>query len=146
MQIRVAPLREHPDDIPELVAYFLSRLAMEWGRRVQLTAAALHRLEEYPWPGNVRQLRSVLENLVALSEKDVIEFNDIPLPASGCTSEPASLNLEELEAWAIRQGLRRTHGNMTQTARLLGISRETLASKVKRYSIRKEEAVELPAR
>ena len=139
MQLRVPPLREHAEDIPNLVEYFLSRLAQEWGRQVRLTEAALARLQEYPWPGNVRQLRSVLENAVALSDRDVIEPGDLCLTPGPYPAEPPSLDLENLEAWAIRQALRQTDGNVTRAAKLVGVVRDTLSSKMKRYGISREE-------
>src|SRR5262249_39918291 len=60
IQIQVPPLREHAEDIPALVDYFLSKLSGECGRPVRLTESARNRLQEYAWPGNVRQLRAVL--------------------------------------------------------------------------------------
>ena len=139
LQIHVPPLREHLEDMGDLVHYFLKKLALEWGRHVRLTPAALERLQEYPWPGNVRQLRSVLENAVALSETDTIEPEDLVLASGPGPAEPPSLNLEELESWAVRQALRRTAGNISQAARMLGIVRDTLTSKMKKYGIRREE-------
>src|SRR6185312_4478970 len=70
--INVPPLREHLEDIPALVEHFLGRLAIEYRRRLTLSEPALHRLQTYTWPGNVRQLRSVLETAVATTEGDVI--------------------------------------------------------------------------
>jgi two-component system response regulator HydG len=139
LQIRVPPLREHIEDIGELVNYFLKKLAVEWGRQVKLSPSALERLQEYAWPGNVRQLRSVLENAVALSETETVEPEDLVLSSGPSPAEPPSLNLEELESWAVRQALRRTGGNISQAARMLGIVRDTLASKIKKYGIKKEE-------
>jgi Nif-specific regulatory protein len=139
LQIRVPPLREHLEDMGDLVPYFLKKLAVEWGRQVQLSPAALARLQQYSWPGNVRQLRSVLENAVALSDSNVLEPEDLVLASGPSPAEPPSLNLEELESWAVRQALRRTGGNVSQAARMLGIVRDTLASKMKKYGIRREE-------
>jgi two-component system, NtrC family, response regulator HydG len=140
LQIHVPPLREHIEDIGDLVHYFLKKLAVEWDRQVHLTPAALERLQEYSWPGNVRQLRSVLENAVALSETDAIEPADLVLASGPSSAEPPSLDLEELESWAVRQALRRTGGNISQAARMLGIVRDTLASKMKKYGIKREES------
>jgi Nif-specific regulatory protein len=139
LQIRVPPLREHSEDMSDLVDYFLKILAVEWGRQVRLSPAALARLKEYSWPGNVRQLRSVLENAVALSESDTVEPADLLLSSGPNPQEPTSLNLEELESWAVRQALHRTGGNISQAARVLGVVRDTLASKMKKYGIKREE-------
>jgi two-component system response regulator HydG len=139
LQIPVPPLREHIEDVDELVHYFLKKLAVEWGRQIKLSPAALARLKEYSWPGNIRQLRSVLENAVALSESDTVEPGDLLLSTGPSSAEPPSLNLEELENWAVRQALRRTGGNVSQAARMLGVVRDTLASKMKKYGITREE-------
>jgi Nif-specific regulatory protein len=139
IRIDVPPLREHVEDIPALVDYFLARLAVECGRQVRLTDAALARLKQYSWPGNVRQLRAVLENMVVMSESDVVDACDLLLPAGLAEADhPPSLNLDEIEAWAIRKALHQTAGNNVQAARLLGIARETLASKRKKYKIEAE--------
>jgi Nif-specific regulatory protein len=138
--IRVPPLRDHAEDIPALVAHFLGRLCVEYRRPAKLTDAALRRLREYSWPGNVRQLRSVLETAVAMSDGDTVDADDLPLgPDRGRKAEELpTLNLEELEANAMRQALRHTEGNKAQAARLLGIHRDTLMQKLRKYGIEKE--------
>jgi len=143
--IRVPPLREHAEDIPALAAYFLRKLSVEYRRPLRLTAAALARLQRYPWPGNVRQLRAVLENAVAMTDKGTLEASDLRLPdvepqPEGAITGPAvlpTLNLQELEIEAIRQALRRTAGNVTAAAEVLGIHRDTLTLKMKRYDVRR---------
>jgi Nif-specific regulatory protein len=139
IQIQVPPLREHLEDLGDLVDFFLRKLALEMGRTVRLTEAALQRLREYSWPGNVRQLRSVLENAVASGEKDILEPEDLAFMAGRSSSEPPCLNLEQLECWAIRKALRQTGGNISQAAKVLGIVRDTLSSKMKKYGIDKED-------
>src|SRR5262249_3049388 len=99
IHIPVPPLREHVEDIPALVEHFLTRFGGEGGKRLGLSEAALRRLQESPWRGNVRELRSLLESAVALCDEDVLEPDDLPRPAGACPSEPPSLNIEELEAW-----------------------------------------------
>jgi two-component system response regulator HydG len=142
-RIHVPPLRDHLEDIPALVEHFLARLTVEYRRRVRLSASALERLQTYTWPGNVRQLRSVLETAVAMTEGDTIHAGDLGLMDELGRREdqggdqPTSLNLEELEAWAIRQALAQTQGNNSQAARLLGIHRDTLLNKLKKYRIEK---------
>jgi transcriptional regulator with PAS, ATPase and Fis domain len=147
IQIRVPPLREHPEDIPELATFFLTKVAAECRRNFKLTAAALNKLQAYHWPGNVRQLRTVIENAAVMSETDVIDAEAIPLTG---TSEftpstplkpidiPASLNMDEVELWAIRRALKQTGGNVSHAAKLLGISRDTLHTKIKKNKERLE--------
>src|SRR5262249_53935348 len=98
----------------------------------------VRRLQEYSWPGNVRQLRSLLESAVALSDKELLDADDLPRPGGACPAQPPSLNIEELEKWAIGQALRRINGNITQAAKLVGISRDTLTAKMRRYGINKD--------
>jgi Nif-specific regulatory protein len=138
--IRVPPLRDHAEDIPALVRHFLEHLSVEYRRPVELTEAALRRLREYSWPGNVRQLRSVLETAVAMTDGDTIDADDLPLDPDRRKQpeELPTLNLEQLEANAMRQALRQTEGNKVQAARLLGIHRDTLMQKLRRYGIEKE--------
>ena len=135
--IHVPPLREHAEDIPELAAFFLAKWNAEYHRNVDLSEAALQKLQGFSWPGNVRELRTLLETAVATAETDVIHAGDLRLvtpdevPGGGVPS----LNLEELEAWAIRQALERTGGTNKHAAALLGINRDTLIEKKKRYGI-----------
>jgi Nif-specific regulatory protein len=138
--IHVPPLREHLEDVPALVEHFLGRLGVEYRRRLTLSEPAMNRLMTYSWPGNVRQLRSVLETAVATTEGRVIQARDLHLmDEPGVVSEhPTSLNLKELEAWAIRQALAQTNGNNTQAARLLDIHRDTLIEKMKKYGIERK--------
>jgi DNA-binding NtrC family response regulator len=138
--IHVPPLRDHSEDIPALVEHFLTRLSGEYRRRLTLSPAALERLQTYNWPGNVRQLRSVLETAVATSEGSVISLRSLDrllldeVPSETSDQLP-TLNLGELEARAIRQALDQTGGNNTQAARLLGIHRDTLITKMKKLGI-----------
>jgi DNA-binding NtrC family response regulator len=136
-RIVVPPLREHMEDVPALAAYFLERLNAEYHRRATLSDEALQRLQNYTWPGNVRQLRSVLETGVAIAREDVLQPTDLLLVAEAVPAAggPPSLNLEEVEAWAIREALAQTVGVHVQAARLLGIHRDTLINKMKKYGL-----------
>src|SRR5262249_46919793 len=122
------------------VSHFLPRLAQEYRRPVRLADGALARLCAYAWPGNVRQLRSVLEIAVAMGDGDTIDVADLRLQGDRPTSSdgPPSLNLDEVEAWAIRKVLHQTKGNVAAAAKLLGIHRDTLATKLRKYGIDKE--------
>jgi Nif-specific regulatory protein len=134
--VNVPPLREHPEDIPAVVEHFLDRICTEYGRSVRLDAAARERLVKYPWPGNVRQLRSTLENAVAMATNGVIEASDLHLAAETRDGDDElSLNLEEMEAHTIRRALAKTAGKKTEAAKLLGINRDTLGIKIKKYKL-----------
>jgi two-component system, NtrC family, response regulator HydG len=133
--LTVPPLREHAEDLPLLVEKFLDKFAADSGRRKRLTPAALARLREYNWPGNVRELRTVLESAVMLTDSLEIDADDLWLQSPPTPDQPASLKLEDIEGWAIREALKRHKGNATAASKTLGISRETLSQKIKKYGI-----------
>jgi two-component system response regulator HydG len=136
--IELPPLRDRPEDIPHLVAHFLARLRARGLAAEGIDADALERLEGYPFPGNVRELENLLEALsVTLPPgRRSIGANDVRAwlrrravgPAS--MQVPPRLKLDELEAWAIEEALRLSHGNKSQAAQMLGISRDTLYRKL----------------
>ena len=147
----VPSLREHAEDIPELAQFFLERLSMQCRRAFKLTPAAMRRLQSYNWPGNVRQLRAVLESAAVMNETDLIDAEALPLgpmvgehasTTSDVLDAPTSLDIDELETWAIRRALRQTLGNVSQAARLLGMSRDTLHSKLKKKGIDREAVLQ----
>ncbi len=141
IEIQVPKLSERTEDIPYLVQYFLDKLATECHRTVHLTPEAIQVLQQYPWPGNVRQLRALLESAVAMSEVDTIDVDGIRrmLTTNQLTEAPPSLNWEELERWAIDKALKQSGGNVAQAATLTGLSRDTLYAKIKKYGISREE-------
>src|SRR5262249_53005891 len=123
------------EDIPALVWYYLDKWAEENGRRFKLSKEALDRLQSYSWPGNVRQLRSVLESSVAMGDGGVLQASDLMLSTRTPFRRTRSLKLEDLEKWAIRRALRRSKWNVSRAAEMLGIVRDTLASKMRKYNI-----------
>jgi two-component system, NtrC family, response regulator HydG len=144
IQIRVPHLREHPEDIPELAGFFLAKVSAECRRNFKLTNGAMRKLQAYAWPGNVRQLRAAIENAAVMSENDVLDAESLPLagvsemPSSGshkAVDLPNSLDIDEIETWAIRKALKQTGGNVSHAAKLLGMSRDTLHTKIKNKGI-----------
>ena len=134
-------MRDRPEDIPYLVQYFLDKLAVECRRTVHLTPAAIKLLQEYPWPGNVRQLRALLESMVAMSDSDTIDVDGLkrmlsPVPLS---ETPPSLKWDDIERWAVDRSLKQTNGVVSQAALVMGISRDTFHAKIKKYGIIREE-------
>jgi len=146
IHLRVPPLREHAEDIPELAHFFLERLSVQCRRAFRLTPAAMQRLQAFPWPGNVRQLRAVLESAAVMTETDTIDADAMPIgphesatpPTAPTIDLPPSLDVDELETWAIRKAMVQTVGNVSQAARLLGMSRDTLHTKLKKKMIDRE--------
>jgi transcriptional regulator with PAS, ATPase and Fis domain len=141
IEIGVPPLRERPEDIPYLVQYFLDKLAVECRRTVHLSPAAIELLQAHIWPGNVRQLRALLESAVAMSETETVDADTLRrmLSPNPIGEAPQSLNWEELEKWAAEKALKQTGGNVSQAAAVLGISRDTLHTKIKKYGISRDE-------
>ena len=145
VSIEAPPLREHAEDVPALARHFLDNLQKTDPRPLILTEAALERLQSYPWPGNVRQLRYVLEGAAALSRNGRIDAADLHLPEAEAGDDDLPLALHEVEAWAIRRALRRAGGEKKRAAELLGIHRETLGDKIRKYGIDQEGNGERPA-
>jgi len=136
--IDVPPLRKRRADIPFLVQGFLEALE---GPRRAVSEAALRRLQEYPWPGNVRQLRHAIERAAVLSRSEVLDADDFELGpgAEGGPAAPDDLTLRpalaNLEREYIRRALERSGGNRAEAARLLGIARPQLYARMKELGI-----------
>ncbi|PTX94584.1 sigma-54 dependent transcriptional regulator [Opitutus sp. ER46] len=140
--IVVPPLRERAEDIPLLVESFLDHFSSKHKRRrKKLSAEAMQLCRRFPWPGNVRQLRNVVERLVVTCAGSTIEVRDLPdflqehdRQAPACEIRPG-MTLAECEKLLIRQTLTHATANREQAARLLGISRRALQYKLKSYGL-----------
>jgi two-component system, NtrC family, response regulator AtoC len=137
--IQLPPLRDRKEDIPLLVERFLEALSAELGKKLEgVSAEALAALMAHPWPGNVRELRNALERGAVVAQGRVLQLADLGLqPARGAApgrAQPPSL--EEVERRHIVEVLAFTGGNVTQSARILGIDRVTLYNKIRRYQLR----------
>ena len=140
IEIRLPPLRERREDIQELAAYFLARQAARYGHRVVgLSTAAVEALLQHPWPGNVRELEHVLERAVLLAEGEQIAAEDLALrpPAGGTHLE--DLTLDQAERHLILRALRRCGGNVSDTARVLGLSRSALYRRLQHHGLQTDE-------
>jgi Nif-specific regulatory protein len=151
IQIRVPALREHPEDIPELAGFFLAKVSGECRRNFRLTGAAMVKLQTYAWPGNVRQLRAMIESAAVMSESDILDADALPLGGAADSGTPGaaadmppSLDIDEIETWAIHRALRQTGGNVSHAAKLLGMSRDTLHTKIKKKSIDRDALINTP--
>lgn len=149
VEIYVPPLRKRRDDIEPLARHFLARFAAETGRRVHdFTPEALEALKGYDWPGNIREMRNVIERAVVLSHADRIDRAELALsqlPTPGDTGrhplesrsayKPESL--EEVERRHILATIEASGGNKTKAASILGIERSTLDRKLNRWAKRR---------
>ncbi len=135
--IRLPPLRDRKEDIPLLVEKFLERLSAELGKPLEgVSQDALGALMAHPWPGNVRELRNVIERGAVVARGATVQLADLGLePCLGATATGAPMSLEEVEKRHIVEVLNWARGNVTQSARILGIDRVTLYNKIKRYQL-----------
>ena len=159
VNINIPPLRDRRDDIPLLVAHFIKEFAAKHNKPINGLAPQVRRvMAGYPWPGNVRQLRNVIEGMVVLARGDRFEPEDVPdeirsfapkpiaLLTSdhqvGSTAAPADsadisagMSLADVEKRLIRKTLHFTNGNREQAAKILGIGARTLYRKLKEYDL-----------
>jgi DNA-binding NtrC family response regulator len=144
------PLRERAEDIPLLAGYFIAQISKELGRPpARVNPEALEALRGYSWPGNVRELKNVVERVLLLEADDEILAAHLPAEILGRPAEPVGATaaryeafptgvvrpLAELERRAIEHALRVCDGNKTRAAQQLGISRQTLRTKLKEYQM-----------
>jgi DNA-binding NtrC family response regulator len=155
--IVIPPLRERRGDIPQLAGYFLAKYAARTGRNVTaIDERSAEWLKTYDWPGNVRELENTIERAVALARSDRLTVEDLaasstprrPAPAVPAAAAPApsaaipamGMNLEEhlaeVEKDFIRQALAATGGNMTEAAKLLGMTFRAIRYKVRKHGLR----------
>lgn len=159
ISIGLPALRDRTEDIPELIQVFIKEFATKYEKPIPTpTPQAVHAFLKHHWPGNIRQLRNAIERIVILCDKEVITTDDLPdfltemsaVVASEAKRElevPESLmaEKEELEKERIQHALRKTYGNKSAAAKLLGISRATLYHKLEKYKIPDSRSGDEPA-
>jgi two-component system response regulator AtoC len=142
LPIRLPALREHADDVPALVSFFMDAFNSEFKKRITgISAKATTLLKTYGWPGNVRELRNVVERAMLLAEGPQLEAHDFgALTAGAQGGDPfelpaAGVDLEELERSLVVQALRRSGGNQTKAAALLGINRDQIRYRIEKFGL-----------
>jgi len=134
--LEIPPLREHPDDIPLFISYFLKQISIKLGKGFSgISPKVLKTLKSYEWPGNVRQLRNALEEMAILSQNDIIDILPSFIDESTIRLKFSGKTMDEIEFEAIVQALGKTDGNRTKAAKLLGIGLRTLYRKIEKYRI-----------
>ena len=134
-ELHVPPLRDRGEDVGRLIDFFLEHFRRKHGRiGLGLSDAARQRLLDYHWPGNVRQLRNVIDSAVVLADGKQIETSDLGLRDSG-SGELESLRIDFWERRLITEALKRTDRNVPEAAKLLGMGRATLYRKLEEYAI-----------
>ena len=143
--IELPKLVDRLEDLPQLAGEFVRQFASRSGRAgIRLSSEAVDALSSYDFPGNVRELRNIIEHAVLTANEDVIEVAGLPeylrSAARLMQSRKTKPSLAELEAVYIREVLVHTRGNKTRAAEILGISRKNLYEKIRRYDIGKLNA------
>ena len=139
VEIHLPPLRERREDIPTLAIHFLRRYASRYRRPVEGFGRALQSLAQYSWPGNVRELEHTVERAVLMCRTQEIQTGDLGLNLSRAVGQNLGnledLSLESVEAILIRKALQRFHGNVSQAAEALGLSRGALYRRMEKYGL-----------
>lgn len=144
-QITIPPLREHKEDILPLAQSFVDYFNTQFRKRIRgFDPHALQMLVSYNWPGNIRELRNVMERAVILECSELIQSDSLPGEIIIAPDEkketvfqPEGLSLYDLEKHTIMQALIRSNHNQTKASKMLGITRDTLRYKIKKYLIGK---------
>jgi DNA-binding NtrC family response regulator len=152
VEIRIPPLRERREDVDTIAEHYLNAFKVKFGKpQLALSPAARAMIREYPWPGNVRELVNVLERAVLLCKTDLVEPEHLPISLPAAEKQSVGLRrvagriemelpagtvrLDEVELALIEATLRRTRGNVSRAADLMGISRGALRNKIDHYGI-----------
>lgn len=145
IHLHIPALRERKEDILPLAKRFLEQYARQYGRQVQaFSPEAARRLLEHPWYGNIRELQHTVEKAVILSDSDELRGDMLQLASTASGPEPVAGNaeaevpfhtLDEMERSMVKRAIDQCEGNLSQAAAMLGITRQTLYNKMKRYGL-----------
>jgi DNA-binding NtrC family response regulator len=145
MSVALPALRERRGDIPLLIHHYIDTFNTEFRKKIRgVSPSAMTALQEYPWRGNVRELRNAVERAMLLSETNELNESHFPMLTSGDTDLatgmglPAEgINLEELERSLVVQALERSHWNQTKAATLLGLNRDQIRYRIEKFDLQK---------
>jgi DNA-binding NtrC family response regulator len=144
MQIVLPPLRDRLPDVPLLVDFYVDAFNREFRKNVRgASPEAMGLLKNYRWPGNVRELRNAIERAMLLADEPWLTPDLLPLSASRASATSAmelpmeGVNLETLERELVTQALRRTGGNQTKAATLLGLNRDQIRYRIEKFALDK---------
>jgi DNA-binding NtrC family response regulator len=149
LSIDLPALRERSSDIPVLIDYFVKKHTRGTSRKITIKPEARRILENYSYPGNVRQLESAIERAILLCENDTVEPDDLPpemhqragviaAAGDGFKLPPDGINFEDVERSLIMQAMERTDNNITKSAKLLGLTFRTLQYRLEKFGIKKD--------
>jgi transcriptional regulator with PAS, ATPase and Fis domain len=142
LPIGLPPLRTHLEDVPILVGFYIDMFNREFRKSVRgASASALRALQEYAWPGNIREVRNAVERAMLLTEGPWLELHDFPVLASklqaahGIRLPVEGVNLEDLERSLVIEALERSGGNQTRAAALLGLNRDQIRYRIEKFGL-----------
>ena len=137
--IKIEPLRERPEDIPELINFFIEKYKVKMSKHVRgISAQALDLLIKYPWFGNVRELENAIERAIVITKNEVLQEHDFLL--NQIDDKPVfktNMSMEEVEKSHILHVIEKNNWNISNSARILGIDRVTIYKKLRRYGIKR---------
>jgi transcriptional regulator with PAS, ATPase and Fis domain len=136
----VAPLRERRGDIEALVWHFIEKLNRDLARNVpvvDVTVQAMEAMRSYAWPGNVRELANAIDSAITFGRSETIRLDDLPEAIAGRPPEALAnpLSIPDAERQLVTRSLEANNGNVSASARSLGISRKKLYSRIIRYGL-----------
>ena len=135
IELVIPPLRERIDDIPVLTAHFLKEAIRKYRQpNLEISKKSMKQLQQYDWPGNVRELQNTIQRAVIMSEENHVTFDQLGAAIHGSASQ-AGLNIEENEKQLIRKALVTNKGNVTRAASDLGLDRNALYRRMKKYDL-----------
>lgn len=147
--IELPSLRDRKEDIPDLSLFFINKYNIEFGKRIKsIEPAAIHALTEYNWPGNIRQLESVIERALLMSDTSSITLKDIkselripqPIATSAFDLPDEGINFEELEKDLLKKAMTKANGVVAKAAKLLGMSYKTFWYRWEKLNMEKPAA------
>jgi two-component system response regulator HydG len=145
-QVRIPPLRERPEDLVDLAGYYVNRYALNNAKKVSgISPKAISAMMAYPWPGNVRELQNAMEWAVIMMDGEELAERDLPqrvtqtggAAAQKAQGERTPISLDEAERRAVEEALEFTGGVKEKAAKILGMTRKTLLSKIRKHNLLK---------
>lgn len=137
IELDLPPLRERSEDIAVLADFYLKQFSKKYSRPVtDISSALIKKMQQYNWPGNIRELQHAVERAVILSQEKTLQPDDLFLKSSGGQASTATgFDLEDMEKTLIIKAMKRFNGNITDAARELGLSRAALYRRMEKYGL-----------
>jgi DNA-binding NtrC family response regulator len=142
VELTLPPLRDRKDDIPVLVNSFLTYFSTQYQRNIpSIDSMLMNRLTAYSWPGNIRALRHAIERALVLSDSDILTLDDFTFLMDVPQIEEQTLDLYRMEKNAVVRALAKHQGNISKTAKDLGLTRAALYRRIEKYDIEKDSSL-----